>query len=122
MKLRRASIAAFAALAVAWTALAPFTTALRESSGEMPLCHQAGMQVDAASSPLPAMPGEAPARKTHCPLCVMVFFAAFAPDAVVPPHELHAAERAVVSRAPQLRHRLAVALPQGRAPPISLRA
>ncbi|HUP31284.1 MAG TPA: DUF2946 family protein [Usitatibacter sp.] len=122
MNARRSLVASFAALAVAWTALAPFTTALRESSGEMPLCHQAGMQVDAASSPLPAAPGQAPERKTHCPLCVMVFFAAFAPEAVVPSFHVTAAERTLEHRVAQLRHLLVVALPQGRAPPVSLPA
>jgi hypothetical protein len=107
---------------VAWTALSPLTAALRESPGAMPLCHQAGMQVDAASSPLPAAPGQPPERKTHCPLCVMVFFAAFAPEVAVPSYQVGVVERTLDSGAPQLLHRLAVALPQGRAPPRSLPA
>lgn len=110
------------AFAVLWTALAPFTTALRESGAEMPLCHQAGMQVDAASSPLPSPPGEAPARKTHCPLCIMVFFAAFGPQAVVPPFQVTLAAAMAPQRDTPAARRNLVALPQGRAPPAFLPA
>ena len=120
MRLPRAFVAVFAALAVAWTALSPLTTALRDSSGEPPLCHQAGMQVDAASSPLPAKPGEAPQRKTHCPLCVMVFFAAFAPETQAPPFHVGVAETTRDARTPQLQRLLTVTLPESRAPPAFL--
>jgi hypothetical protein len=109
-------IAVVTAVAVAWTTLAPLAATMRDAPVE-PLCHQAGMQVDAASSPLPAQPGEAPPRKTHCPLCIMVFFAAFAPLAAVPPHHANAIAHRAGMSAPQLARLLRVALPQSHAPP-----
>ena len=121
MKLR-ASVTVAVVLAVLWTALAPFTTALRESGGEMPLCHQAGMQVDAASGPLPQQPGETPARKTHCPLCIMVFFASFGAKPVVPPFQVTLAAPMAPQRSTPAVHRFIIGLPPGRAPPPSLHA
>jgi hypothetical protein len=122
MRLRIRFIPVLIAFSVLWTALAPLTTALRESGGGMPLCHQAGMQVDAASSPLPQQPGEAPARKTHCPLCIMVFFAAFGPNAVVAPFQVTLAAPIAPQRSTPAAHRFIVGLPPGRAPPLSLLA
>ena len=107
-------------VAVLATALAPLLGAVREASGgePIPLCHQAGMQVDAASAPLPANPGEAPSRKTHCPLCVMVFFAAFGAAPLVPPFYAVAVIPASITPGP-LAPRASPASPfRSRAPPV----
>src|SRR6478736_1643070 len=89
MTSKRRFVAFLAAFAVLATALWPLATSLGfAASGEaVPLCHQAGLQVAADSMPMPEMPGEpaAPA-KSHCPLCVLVFFAAFAPELAPPPY------------------------------------
>ena len=73
--------------AVLWTVLSPLLGALHEAAaGEaVPLCHQAGMQVEVGSMPTPPMPGETPKREGHCPLCIMVFFGAFGAKPLVPP-------------------------------------
>ena len=117
----RRRIAALCAVAVLATALWPLLGALRESGEAMPLCHQAGLQVDAASAPLPAEPGDkTPSRQSHCPLCVMVFIAAFGPVPAAPSFvALQVGEASTVEPA-ALQRRFEVALPQGRAPPFSL--
>jgi hypothetical protein len=71
----------FAILAVAWTSLWPLVSSLEAKiAGEdMPLCHQAGMQVDPSEMPRAPSQKDAPPEKgkTHCPLCIMAFYAAF---------------------------------------------
>ena len=116
MELRRRFIAFLAIVAVAWTALWPLVTSLEAkiAGDEMPLCHQAGMQVD---------PNQAPTqdRKIHCPLCVMAFYGAFEAPVIEP--EFHRVGRAVsldTYFAP-LTHRVAIHLPESRAPPASLK-
>jgi hypothetical protein len=52
--------------------------------GAVPLCHQAGMQVEMGEAPIqPGAPEGEP--KFHCPLCVMVFYGAFGPELKVAP-------------------------------------
>ena len=117
MHSRRRLVSFIAILAVAWTALWPLVTSLEAKivGGEMPLCHQAGMQVD---------PNEAPAQegKIHCPLCVMAFYVAF--DAPITEPEFHLVGHAIALDAPFATHahRVAIHLPESRAPPVSLKA
>jgi MFS family permease len=116
----RRGIALLATFAVLGTALWPLVSSwAAEASGEaVPLCHQAGMQVDAASAPLPAESGDrSPAGKTHCPLCVMVFFAAFGPALAAPTFVSLALHVEDVALPAPLRRSFAVALPGSRAPP-----
>jgi hypothetical protein len=122
---RQRFVAFLSAFAVLATALWPLATSLGfAASGEaVPLCHQAGMQVAADSMPMPGMPGEplAPA-KSHCPLCVLVFFAAFAPELAAPPYvALVLRHVEPVVSVPSVR-RFVVVLPGSRAPPALLAA
>jgi hypothetical protein len=120
MNRSRRLVSLLVAFAVLATALWPLLGALHASaSGEaMPLCHQAGMQVDASSAPLPAAPGDKfPASRSHCPLCVMVFIAAFGPVPAAPVyHALRVGDVPILEPAP-LQRRFEISLPQGRAPP-----
>jgi hypothetical protein len=115
---RRRIVAAFAALAVAWTALWPLVSAARAVSMGMPvpLCHQAGSQV--AMDEMPDQPG-APegAPKFHCPLCVMAFYAAFGPALNVPPSTFSTVSVTLDTYSSPLPAGLEVQLPQSRAPP-----
>ena len=86
MRMPRRLVAVTTALAVAWTALWPLVSSAKlVASGEaMPLCHQAGMQVDPSQSPEDA--GSHPnLPKQHCPLCVMAFLAGTSMPVVAPP-------------------------------------
>jgi DUF2946 family protein len=119
----RRSIALVASLAVLATALWPLLTSLTAAAGgePVPLCHQAGMQVAADSMPMTA-PGEPAPPRSHCPLCVLVFFAAFAPELVAPSFVALALATAPSPAAPPLQRRFTVALPESRAPPVLLAA
>ena len=114
----RRRIAALAAFAVLATALWPLATSLGyAANGEsMPLCHMAGMQVAPDSMPMP-QPGHHDAPRQHCPLCVMVFFGAFAPELAAPPYV--ATVLACVEQVfpTPLARRFVVTLPGSRAPP-----
>jgi len=116
MHSRRSLVSFLAIIAVAWTALWPLVTSLEAKiTGEaMPLCHQAGMQVN--PSEIPAQNGQ-----IHCPLCARVFNAAFDPPMTEP--ELHLVGLVVVfdTYSAPLRHRVAIHLPESRAPPVSLK-
>jgi hypothetical protein len=122
MTSRRRFVSLLALLAVAWTALWPLVTSLEAkiAGEEMPLCHQAGMQV--APGEMPQQP-EAPGQKgkVHCPLCVMAFYGAF--DAPVAEPEFHLVGRAIALDASFATHahRVAIHLPESRAPPVSLK-
>lgn len=122
MTKRRPLVALATLLAVLGTALWPLVASLRDAAaGEaMPLCHQAGLQVDPASAPLPGEDGQLPVRKTHCPLCVMVFVAAFGPSPAAPAFVALRLGNTPVTLATPLQRRFEVALPQGRAPPAVL--
>ena len=112
----------FVALAILWTALAPLTSALHDAwSGEVePLCHQAGMQVEAGSMPVSEPAQHGPARQIHCPLCIMVVYGAFGAEPVVAPFAYSEPLIVRVAEGRPLARRFAVALPEGRAPPASL--
>lgn len=120
MSLRRRIVCLLTTLSVAWTALWPLVSsahALWANEG-MPLCHQAGMQVAPDEMPMQeAAPGVPAAPKQHCPLCIMAFYAGFAPAAEVAPPQFFttAPHRDAVSvPAPQ---RFAQYVPPSRAPP-----
>jgi hypothetical protein len=122
MSTRRRIIAAFAALAVAWTALWPLVSAARSSvDGPVPLCHQAGSQV--AMGEMPQRPGAPEGEaKFHCPLCVMAFYGAFGPTLDVPPALFSTDCLTLDTHCSPYPAGLEVQLPQGRAPPASLSA
>ena len=118
MRMPRRLVAITTALAVAWTALWPLVSSAKLiASGEaMPLCHQAGMQVDPSVSP--EEQGSHPKQpKQHCPLCVMAFFAGKSmPVVALPPPQL-AGIAASQPHCAALPSGIEVALPQSRAPP-----
>jgi MFS family permease len=120
IRIRRAIalVATFAVLGTAlWPLVASWMADMRHES--VPLCHQAGLQVAADSMPMPDSPGEGNAPQSHCPLCVLVFFAAFAPSVAAPPYVAIAmiVER---DRAPApFERRFTVVLPGSRAPPVA---
>lgn len=122
MKRMRRGVALAATFAVLATALWPLVSswAAQMRHEAVPLCHQAGMQVAADSMPTPASPEDESVPRSHCPLCVLVFFAAFAPTVAPPPHV--ATVLAIVQQpAPALAaHRSTVILPGSRAPPPAL--
>ena len=119
----RRRIALFAAFAVLATALWPLATSLGYAARDeaMPLCHMAGLQVAADSMPTPE-PGAPQAPRQHCPLCVMVFFGAFAPELAPPPFVAAVIARVENVRAAAPPRRFVVALPGSRAPPEALAA
>jgi hypothetical protein len=113
-----ALLAAFAVLATAlWPLVSSWAADLRHEA--VPLCHQAGMQVAADSMPMPASPEDKSAPQSHCPLCVLVFFAAFSPSLAPPPYV--AIVLPGVQQPPPVvaRPRPTVILPGSRAPPIA---
>ena len=116
----RRLVASFAIAAIAWTALWPLVSSLEATiaSEAMPLCHQAGMDVGMGEAPTkPAAPGER--GKTHCPLCIMAFYVAFA---ATPPAPQFVFSTVVATRdrhgAPLL-SRFESPLPPSRAPPLA---
>jgi hypothetical protein len=119
---RRRFVSLLATLAVAWTALWPLVSSVEAkiAGEEMPLCHQAGMQV--APDAMPQRQDGVPEKgKTHCPLCIMAFYASFEAPIVEP--QFHVIGRAVTTdtySAP-LTHRVAAHLPESRAPPVCLK-
>ena len=123
MSTRRPILSAFVALAVAWAALWPLVSGVRAASMDspVPLCHQAGSQVDMGEAPVQS---DAPAGepKFHCPLCVIAFYGAFGPALTVPPLTVWTASVAADIYSSPLRAGLEVQLPQSRAPPASLPA
>ena len=73
-------------------------------------------------------PGEAPQGpqgprqdgKTHCPLCIMAFFVAFAAPMATPQFHFVGRSQSLDVYASPLSHRVAAYLPESRAPPILL--
>ena len=123
MTRHRRGIAILATLAVLATALWPLVTSLTAAAaGEaVPLCHQAGMQVAADSMPMPMGDEQEPATpvpaRSHCPLCVLVFFAAFSPTLAAPPFTPFTLGTVEPAAPAPLQRRFAVHLPESRAPP-----
>ena len=120
LRIRRAIalVATFAVLGTAlWPLVASWMADLRHES--VPLCHQAGMQVAADSMPMPDSAGDGKAPQSHCPLCVLVFFAAFAPSVAPPPYVAVAMTVARDRDPAPLARRFTVVLPGSRAPPVA---
>lgn len=127
MKSRQRIATWIALVAVGWVTLWPVVAATRASvlGMEMPLCHQAGSMVmpempDMAGMPgMPQMPSspEDERGRTHCPLCIMGFFAALPPALYVPHVDYYTrvAQRDV--HCAPMPHGLQVRIPPGRAPP-----
>ncbi len=119
MKKAQRLVSLAAIVAVAWTALWPLVSSLEASiaSEAMPLCHQAGMDVAIDEAPTkPAAPGER--GKTHCPLCIMAFYVAFA---ATPPAPIFVFSTIVATRDRHgvlLLSRFESPLPPSRAPPL----
>jgi DUF2946 family protein len=123
MSTRRPLLSAFVALAVAWAALWPLVAGVRAASMEspVPLCHQAGSQVDMNEAPMqPGAPEGEP--KFHCPLCVIAFYGAFGSALKVPPLTMATACVTLDTYCSPNPAGLEVRLPQSRAPPVSLPA
>lgn len=118
MRLPRRLVAVTAAIAVAWTALWPLITSARQvATGEvMPLCHQAGMQVDPGTGPEDSR-GMPKGPKQHCPLCVMAFYAGTSMPVLAPPPPQLAGIAAREPYCASLPCGIETPLPQGRAPP-----
>ena len=119
MKMPRRPVATIAALAVAWTALWPLvTSAQRVAAGEaMPLCHQAGMQVEPGSAPRD--PSSAPGEfKLHCPLCVMAFYAGTAPPVIAPTPPHFAGDLACMAHCADIPAGTETPHPPSHAPPV----
>jgi hypothetical protein len=122
MKTRHRFVALLALVAVMWTTLWPLVSASHAlaMSEPMPLCHQAGMMVAPDEAPTHSPQAPRSDGKTHCPLCIMAFYASFATPIAEP--QFHFIGRSVafdVYAAP-LRHRVAAYLPESRAPPALL--
>jgi hypothetical protein len=116
----RRLVALLALLAVGWTTLWPLVAAAHSSatSSSMPLCHLAGGMVPMDEAPsAPAAPGTP--QKQHCPLCIMAFYCGFSQPPRAPdfPFSTALVVRDVVAVAHT--HSVEVALPFGRAPPVS---
>jgi len=115
-------VAAFTALAIAWTALWPLVSSawMVANNEAMPLCHQAGMQVTPDMAPADPVDSHGPpARKQHCPLCVMVFLAAFSPPVVAPAPPHFDRDSAPGPHWATLRAGVEIQLPESRAPPVA---
>src|SRR5512141_363380 len=122
MTMKRRIVAFCAVLAVAWTALWPLVSAAHALAfaESMPLCHQAGMQVEADQAPDDAT-GPTQSSKQHCPLCIMAFFAMTSPPVIVAPATSAPADLANDLRAAARPADLATRRPESRAPPASSR-
>lgn len=120
MVCRRRLVAVVALLAIAWTSLWPLVSAARAAmtSEAMPLCHQAGMMV--AMDEAPAQDSGSPAHpppRFHCPLCVMAFYAGFAPQVHVEPPVFRCMATFGDAHCAATPDDVSLALPQSRAPP-----
>jgi len=112
---------------VGWATLWPVVAAghAAATGAAMPLCHQAGSMVMPDMPDTPGMPGEAPAPRqddrgrTHCPLCIMAFFAALPPALHVPKADYYTCYVVRDRHCAPMPHGLEVRIPPGRAPPAS---
>ena len=123
MQSRRRRIGLVAILAVLWATLWPLVASTRAlvAGDEMPLCHQAGMQVamDSMTRAPHAPEAPNPETTTHCPLCIMAFYASFAGPLAQPQFIRMGAAVALETYCAPATHRLAAYLPESRAPPRS---
>jgi hypothetical protein len=118
MEMRRRATAFLAIVAIACTALWPLASSVGANiAGEAaPLCHQAGMQV--SPDEMPQGPeGPRGDGKTHCPLCIMAFHAAFAAPMAEPVFHFVGRSVTLETYEARLTHRVAAHLPESRAPP-----
>jgi len=118
MRTPRRLVAATTALAVAWTALWPLVSSAQHvAAGEaMPLCHQAGMQVDPDVAPADPAPAKGEAKQ-HCPLCVMAFYTGTSAPVVAPTPPESPTDRAREPHCAPVPGGTQTSLPQSRAPP-----
>jgi hypothetical protein len=123
MKLRRRSVALLALFAVGWVTLWPVVAAghAAATGAAMPLCHQAGSMVMPDMPDMPEMPAapQDDRGRTHCPLCIMAFFAALPPALHVPQADYYTCAVARDRHCAPMPYGLEVRIPPGRAPPAS---
>ena len=120
MRATRRVVACLAIAAVMWAALWPLVSSLEASmaSEAVPLCHMAGMEVGLGEAPTkPAAPGER--GKTHCPLCIMAFYVAFATAAPAPQFVFSTVVATRDRHDAPLFSRFESPLPPSRAPPLA---
>jgi len=125
MKSRRI-VALIALLAVGWATLWPVVAAAHAAAtgAAMPLCHQAGSMVMPDMPDMPGMPGMPSAPRddrgrTHCPLCIMAFFAALPPALHIPQADYYTYAVVRDRHCAPMPYGLEVRIPPGRAPPAS---
>jgi hypothetical protein len=124
MKPRRRIAAWIALFTVGWVTLWPVIAAgeAAATGSAMPLCHQAGSMVMPDMPDMPDMPA-APADdrgRTHCPLCIMGFFAALPPALHVPQADYYTHVVTRDRHCAPMPYGLEVRIPPGRAPPASM--
>ena len=121
MPSRRRLAALLALLAIAWTSLWPLVSAAHAAMGSeaMPLCHQAGMMVAMDEAPVQdsGPPAHHPQPRFHCPLCVMAFYAGFAPRVHVVPPVFRCVVAFGDAHCAPTPDDFSLALPRSRAPP-----
>ena len=120
---RRRIFALITLLAVGWATLWPVVAAAHAAAtgAAMPLCHQAGSMVMPDMPDMPDMP-KAPQDdrgRTHCPLCIMAFFAALPPALHIPQSDYYTHAVARDRHCAPMPYGLEVRTPPGRGPPAS---
>jgi hypothetical protein len=118
MKLRRRIVACITLCAVGWATLWPVVAAghAAATGAAMPLCHQAGSMVMPDMPDMPAAPHDDRGR-THCPLCIMAFFAALPPALHIPKSDYYTHAVRLDRHCAPMPYGLEVRIPPGRAPP-----
>ncbi len=123
VELRRRIVTWIALVAVGWVTLWPAVAEMHASmAGEaVPLCHQAGSMVMPDMPDMKGMPAapQDDRGRTHCPLCIMAFFAALPPALHVPQADYYTHAVARDSHCAPMPYGLEVRIPPGRAPPAS---
>jgi hypothetical protein len=119
----RRIVALITLMALGWVTLWPAVAAAHAAAtgGVVPLCHQAGSMVMPDMPDMPDMPA-APRDdrgRTHCPLCIMAFFAALPPALHVPRCDYYTYAVVRDRHCAPMPYGLEVRTPQGRAPPDS---
>jgi len=117
---RRRLVAVLALLAIMWTSLWPLVSAAHAAMAHeaMPFCHQAGMMVAMDEAPAQDAGSHGhPQARFHCPLCVMAFYAGFAPQVHVVPPVFRCIVAFGDAHCAPTPDDLSLALPQSRGPP-----